>query len=222
METALRAAAATGGLVNPTLGAAIEAAGYDRGDVLLLSGSAPAGAPVPGCWQDVRVSSSMLTRPPGVELDLNGVVKALAVNDALELIVGHGFVSAGGDVATRGPTLIELPGGGSTRLLSGGMATSGSDRRRWLRGGELQHHLIDPRSGRPSDSRWSQVTVAGGSCHGADVAAKAAFLLGERGPAWLDERGLPGRFLAAGAIHCNEAWRREGLPRGREETRACS
>jgi hypothetical protein len=44
-------------------------------------------------------------------------------------------------------------------------------------------------------------------CLAADVAAKAAFLLGEDGPEWLDERGLPGRFLATGRVHENASWR---------------
>ena len=40
------------------------------------------------------------------------------------------------------------------------------------------------------------------------MAAKAAFLLGTDGPEWLDERGLPGRFVAGGAPLDNRAWRR--------------
>ncbi len=154
----------------------------------------------------------MLSRPRGVVLDLNGVVKALAVDDALALIGGDGFVAAGGDIATRGETLVALPAGGAIWLLAGGMATSGTTRRRWLRGDGLQHHLIDPATGRPSRSRWTEVTVAAGSCLAADVAAKAAFLLDERGPSWLDERGLPGRFVAGSDILVNDAWRRAEQP----------
>jgi FAD:protein FMN transferase len=101
---------------------------------------------------------------------------------------------------------VALPEGGFVRLVSGGLATSGRTKRRWLRGGTEQHHLIDPATGRPSESRWDEVTVCGRTCVAADVAAKAAFLLGDDGPAWLDERGLPGRFLADGAVHENESW----------------
>ena len=79
-------------------------------------------------------------------------------------------------------------------------------KRRWLRGGEEQHHLIDPATGRPSQSPWDEVTVCGSSCLAADVAAKAAFLHGDDGPDWLDERGLPGRFLAGGRAHENDSW----------------
>jgi thiamine biosynthesis lipoprotein len=87
------------------------------------------------------------------------------------------------------------------------MATSGPTTRRWLRDGVWHHHLIDPRTGKPSTSRWSYVTVAAGDCVGADVAAKAAFLLDAHGPDWLDERALAGRFVtASGAVVRNAAW----------------
>jgi thiamine biosynthesis lipoprotein len=141
-----------------------------------------------------------------VKLDLNGVVKARAVDAALRLIDGDGFVSAGGDVAGRGGAVIGLPGGSALTLHRGGVATSGTTRRRWRRNGRVQHHLIDPATGQPSESIWTLVTVAAASCRDADVAAKAAFLLGAEGPAWLDERGLPGRFSSAAGEFTNRAW----------------
>jgi thiamine biosynthesis lipoprotein len=114
-------------------------------------------------------------------------------------------------VAGRGGATVELPRGGSLSLLAGGLATSGTTRRHWRRQGLAQHHLIDPSTGRAAKSRWQEVTVAAGTCLGADVAAKAAFLLSEDGPGWLDERGLPGRFLDARGEVVNRAWR-ESLP----------
>ena len=172
LEVALDAAADTGGLVDPTLGRGLG---------------------------EVRLSGRMLSRPPGLSLDLNGVVKALAVDEAAATLAGAGFVSVGGDLAVRGPVDVGLPGGGAVRVVEGGLATSGTA----TRGG----HLVDPWSGRASDSPWQQVTASGASCLAADVAAKAGFLQGERGPEWLDERGVPGRFLALdGDVVENEAW----------------
>jgi thiamine biosynthesis lipoprotein ApbE len=53
------------------------------------------------------------------------------------------------------------------------------------------------------------VTVCGSTCLAADVAAKAAFLAGEAGPAWLDARRLPGRFVDGDErVVVNESWRR--------------
>ena len=62
----------------------------------------------------------------GVELDLNGVVKGLTVDDAAALLSGPGFVAAGGDLAVRGGAVAGLPGGGAIDVVSGGLATSGT------------------------------------------------------------------------------------------------
>lgn len=174
LEVALGAAPDTDGLVDPTLS---------------------------GRWREVMGDSSFLSRPPGLALDLNGVVKALAVDDAARLIDRDGFVSAGGDIAVRGPVDVALPGGGAVRVVEGGLATSGIASR--------GRHLVDPRTGRSSDSPWEQVTASGASCLAADVSAKAAFLLGDEGPRWLDERSIAGRFVRLdGEIVENESWRR--------------
>ncbi len=210
IEAALRAREQTGGLVDPTLGAALVAAGYDRDFSALEPSAEPVGtAARPGT---VELYGRVLMLGRGVQLDLNGVVKAAAVDDAVRLLDGHGFVSAGGDLATRGEVDVALPGGGAVRLVAGGLATSGRSKRRWLRAGAEQHHLIDPRSGRPARTPWEEVTVCGATCLAADVAAKAAFLLGDEGPDWLDERGLPGRFLARGRAHENASWRARVRP----------
>ena len=173
LAVALDAAADTDGLVDPTLC---------------------------GRWREVRLAGHVLSRPPGLALDLNGVVKSLAVDAAAELISDEGFVSAGGDIAVRGPVDVALPHGGAIRVLDGGLATSGTASR--------GRHVIDPRTSEPSDSPWEQVTASGSSCLAADVAAKAAFLLGVDGPAWLDEREIPGRFVAPdGEIVESSLWR---------------
>jgi len=173
LEAALDMAAETEGLVDPTLC---------------------------GRWREVVLSGWMLSRPPGLALDLNGVVKALAVDEAAATLDGPGFVSVGGDLAVQGAVDVALPAGGAIRVVSGGLATSGTASR--------GAHLMDPATGRPSESCWQQVTVSGARCLDADVAAKAGFLLGERGPAWLDDRDLPGRFVGhGGEVVENDTWR---------------
>ena len=206
LRIALHAADETEGLVHPTLGAALEAAGYTCDSASLASDPAPPARPRPS--SPVFALGRVVGLAPGVRLDLNGVVKSLATDDALALLPGEGYVAAGGDVAARGELTVALPGEGSVELRRGALATSGSVKRRWLRGGRVQHHLIDPRTGAPSESPWSQVTACGATCLAADVAAKAGFLLGDRGPLWLDRRAIPARFLARnGDITCNETWR---------------
>ena len=143
LEVALDMATETDGLVDPTLC---------------------------GRWPEVVLSGSLVSRPPGLVLDLNGVVKALAVDAAAAVLPGPGFVSVGGDLAVRGPVDVGLPGGGAIRVVAGGLATSGTASR--------GAHLVDPATRRPSESCWEQVTASGASCLHADIAAKAGFLLG--------------------------------------------
>jgi thiamine biosynthesis lipoprotein len=209
LARALAAAASTDGFVDPTLGEALEAAGYDRDFKSLKARRASVNPGPSGRWHSVRLTGTLLHRPKGLLLDLNGVVKGQTVDDAVALIAGEGFVSAGGDYAGRGSFDVALPRGGAIRVTRGGLATSGKTKRRWLRAGVWQHHLIDPRTGRPAKTPWEEVTVSAATCLQADVAAKAAFLLGDDGPAWLDRRGLAGRFLRAdGNAFLNGSWQR--------------
>ena len=172
LEVALAVADATEGLVDPTLC---------------------------GRRHEVALAGRLLARPPRLPLDLNGVVKALAVDEAAAALDGPGFVSVGGDLAVRGAVEVALPAGGAIRVVAGGLATSGTA----SRGG----HLVDPATGRASESCWEQVTASGATCLDADVAAKAGFLLGGHGPEWLDARGIPGRFVGVdGAVVENDAW----------------
>jgi thiamine biosynthesis lipoprotein len=174
IDAALDMAAETEGLVDPTLC---------------------------GRWREVALSGRILSRPPGLRLDLNGVVKALAVDEAVATLDGPGFVSVGGDLAVRGAVDVAIPAGGAIHVVAGGLATSGTASR--------GAHLVDPVTGRASKSRWEQVTASGATCLDADVAAKAGFLLGDRGPEWLDARGIPGRFVGVeGELVENGAWQR--------------
>jgi thiamine biosynthesis lipoprotein len=183
LQVALDIAAETERLVDPTLGRGLDS---------------------------VRLAGRMLMRPAELALDLNGVVKSLAVDDAVSRLDRLGFVSVGGDLAVSSPTDVALPAGGTIRVVAGGLATSGTASR--------GAHLVNTGTGRPSESCWEQVTASGATCLAADVAAKVGFLLEERGPEWLDERGIPGRFLGLdGEVVENAAW--SGATR---EVQACT
>jgi thiamine biosynthesis lipoprotein len=208
LERSLALAAETDGLVDPTVGGSLAALGYTRDFATLGDDPAPAGplVPAPG-WRSVALAGRVLRMPARCALDLNGVVKSATVDAAAALLDGDGFVSAGGDLAVRGPVAVTLPGGGAVTVVRGGIATSGTTKRRWRRAGKTHHHLIDPATARPAASPWDAVTASGVTCVAADVAARAAFLAGDDGPGWLDRRGIPGRFAAPdGTIVMNRAW----------------
>src|SRR5205823_717691 len=159
LALALRVARSTDGLVTPAVGAAVEAAGYDR-DFAQLSddGDTSEAAAVP-VVESLALRGRILLRTEPVVLDLNGVVKGRTVDDALALQRG-GWVAAGGDIATTVPVQVGLPAGGKILLREGGLATSSVAVRTWTRGGARQHHLIDPATGRAARTPWRDVTVA--------------------------------------------------------------
>ncbi len=178
VELALAAREATAGLFDPTVNDALVAAGYDRtfADVP-PDGPAPV-APRP-CGGRVRVAGSTVELDDGARLDLGGIAKGYAADRACELLapVGPCLVNAGGDIAVQGGAWpIGVTRSLTLELARGGLATTGRDRRRWRRGGEEQHHLIDPRTGAPAATRCVRITVVGDSATHAEVLAKAAFL----------------------------------------------
>jgi thiamine biosynthesis lipoprotein len=125
LALALDAASVTDGDVDPTLGRALELAGYDRDWHLLPTpgdGQAQdAGTDTPvlklralSGWRSVSLDAKTRTvrLPHGVRLDLGATAKALAADraaTAAHTASGHGvLVSLGGDIATAGPA----PAGG--------------------------------------------------------------------------------------------------------------
>ncbi|HWC40345.1 MAG TPA: FAD:protein FMN transferase [Acidimicrobiales bacterium] len=216
VETALRAARRTDGDVDPTVGKALRILGYDRdfAAVPATGRSLVRVAAVPG-WQEVELDRGrqLVTVPPGVSLDLGATAKGLAADRSARRAsddAGCGvLVSLGGDIAIAG----DPPAGGwavrvadshaagpaaageTVQVYAGGLATSSTTVRRWERGGEEVHHIVDPRTGRSAEVVWRTVSVAAANCVDANVAATAAIVRGERSPAWLRSLGLPARLV---------------------------
>ena len=188
VKLALAARERTHGRFDPTLHDALVSAGYDRTFADLDSGAAGRPAPDPLAPRGVVVRGRRVELAPGVRIDLGGIVKGYAADRCAERLapLGPCLVNAGGDLAVSAarsdgpwPVGVDLPRGELTLgLASGGLATSGRDRRRWRRAGEERHHLIDPATCRPAAGGPLTVTVAAASATEAEVAAKAIFLAG--------------------------------------------
>jgi thiamine biosynthesis lipoprotein ApbE len=237
IAVALRAARLTDGDVDPTVGAAMSAVGYDRD----FDRIPPTGPPlvvttrtVPG-WREVHLEGRSLTLPAGVELDLGATAKAWAADRSAARIsarLGCGvLVSLGGDIAVAGP---EVPEGGwrvrvqdvtgapddppagpyaLIAIRAGGLATSSTAARRWQRGGDVLHHILDPRTGRPAEPVWRTVSVAADSCADANAASTAAIIRGRDALGWLARLGLPSRLVdATGVVITVAGWPDEPVP----------
>ena len=216
ISVALAAARWTGGLVDPTVGGALIALGYDRNFVAVGTASAPAAEPepVPG-WRSVTLEGTVLGLAAGVRLDLGATAKGLGSDRAAAAAYrtcGRGglLVSLGGDIAVAG----QPPVGGwpvavadssdpdcgapdqVVRLTTGALATSSVTGRRWQRNGVPAHHIVDPRTGWPAAGPWRTVSVAAASCAEANAAATAAIVAGPDAEAWLAGTGLPSRLAA--------------------------
>ena len=192
--------AASDGLFDPSILAAVDAAGYDRsmdwpapGDVLPRLDGQPRPPAVPGL-ASLRIEAGRARLGAGIGVDPGACGKGLAADLVAEAVVQAGaagvLVSVGGDVAVRGAApddrgwgvRVTGPQDGDVALLAvtgGGVATSASWRRRWRRAdGTVAHHVIDPRTGRPATSAVVQATVLAGSAAWAEVMATTVLVGG--------------------------------------------
>jgi thiamine biosynthesis lipoprotein ApbE len=233
---ALRAARVTDGDVDPTLGTAMDAIGYDR-DFPLVAPDGPAVRlrvrAAPG-WRlvDFDETGRLLSLPAGVRLDLGATAKAWAADRYAAMIAGEldcgVLVNLGGDIAVAGPApeggwLIRIqdvsgrPGeppdgpGPVVAITGGGLATSSTAARRWRRGGDVLHHILDPRTGLPAPPVWRTVSVAAATCVDANIASTAAIIRGHSAPAWLAGLGLPARLAGEdGHVRTVAGWPADG------------
>ncbi|MDE3070162.1 MAG: FAD:protein FMN transferase [Acidobacteriota bacterium] len=172
--------------------------------------------------------------PTGVKLDLGATAKAWAADrcaDAVHRRTGTGvLVSLGGDIAAAG----EPPAGGwrvfvtddhragldapgqIVTIQGGGLATSSTTVRRWLKAGAQMHHIMDPTTGRPAGGPWRTATVLAATCVDANTASTATIAGHPDAPRWLAEAGLPARLVRRdGSVLTVAGWPGEA---GRDRT----
>jgi FAD:protein FMN transferase len=149
------------------------------------------GTAVPPLTDVLKVVPGGARLEPGTAVDLGGIAKGWIADRAAERLGDNALVSCAGDLYARGGGT-EGDGwpvgfGDRTVLLQDmGAATSGTTKRRW---GDGLHHLIDPRTGRPSASDLTEVSILADTALDAEVLAKTVLLLGSAAaPAYLGTR----------------------------------
>ncbi len=211
---ALRAYDATSHRFDPRVLRQLVALGYCRtqqfgGDPLELTDAPPRRAGGARRWRPSFRPSTREVRVGPDPVDLGGIGKGLAVRWAaarLARATDDFLVDAGGDCfcAGRGPDAdewrvgIEDPNAPGEHLAVLGVrdravATSSVRLRRWRAGGQLVHHLIDPRTGLSGGQGLLAVSVVGRDPATAEVWSKTLFLEGAAGIRAAAER----RHLAA-------------------------
>lgn len=224
--TALAAArdahARTGALYDPTILANLRALGYERS--FPFAGEPEARA-VPGPPPGLGVvgfddDDHVVVLPARVALDLGGIGKGLAADHVVDGLLARGATSAcvgmGGDVRVGGPgpdadqawdIPVEDPRDDRRAftfpLVDEALAQSSVLFRRWEVAGEVRHHLIDPRTGRPSASDVVAAVTTAPEAWLAETVAKAALVAGvAAGLELLARTGVDGWLLAAdGTAH---------------------
>jgi thiamine biosynthesis lipoprotein len=225
---ALDAARWTDGDVDPTLGNDLRRLGYDQDiarmrkqdvgkvDIEVLRTSERSIG-----WRRIQLDGSTLTVPEGFALDLGATAKAITADRAASKVaatLGCGvLVSIGGDIATSGASpfdweivVQDTPQDAAQQvsLQSGfSMATSSTQKRRWVSGGQPRHHILDPRFGVPAETVWRTASVAAETCLQANAFSTASIVRGRTAPAWLRASEISARLVGQdGRIVTTGSW----------------
>jgi thiamine biosynthesis lipoprotein len=175
---------------------------------------------------DTAIGSARLERP-GMRLDLGGIAKGYAADEALRVLRVHGLeralVTLGGEVVAGSPppgrdgwtVAVVTPGAAQAplSLRDAAVSTSG-DAEQWVEiEGRRYSHVFDPRTGRALEGRRS-VTVVAREGILADALATALSVLGpERGRAVVESySGTAALWVEGGEVEVASAgW--SALPR---------
>lgn len=211
VKLAMDVSRASSGAFDPTLGELVELWGFGMDQPRLPDSSEIKAARERAGYE--RISD--LTYGSGVIrvwLDLGGVAKGYAVDEAVRILtesgVRSGIVNAGGDLRSFGIKpgnrlwKIGVQDPDKPQELAGvlevgeiSVATSGDYQRYFEKDGIRYHHILDSTTGYPARSGIRSATVLAPDCALADALATAAFVMGpERGldllERWEDVEGI--------------------------------
>ena len=194
LEMAKDVASETDGIFDPTIGAltiGVYQFGREQGDVINIREADKAKSLVN--YRDLLINGDhVLLKKKGMMIDLGGIGKGFAVEEAVGVLknrgVNSGIVSLSGDIKVFGESVdiyIQSPYGEGTvakfKTGNGGLAisTSGSYQRFVDLDGKRYHHLVAPETGRPESDFLSLTVVTDGNSAIADAYATALFIMGK-------------------------------------------
>lgn len=196
LQRALQVSRLSNGLFDPTVGVLLIRYGFGRSDTLHLMSEAERHSLLPLVhYENIRLrGDSVRFAIDGLTLDLGGIAKGYAVDEAMNMLQARGItdaqIDAGGDLVTISSPLtagrrhiyIRHPRDrekffGRFRMDTGTVATSGDYERFFMYNGERFHHLLDPRTGLPARLCRS-VTIRASDPTLADGLSTAVFILG--------------------------------------------
>lgn len=190
----------TEGLFNPTILPALEKEGYVKSkhegfissDVLHTNDS-----PILSLGNIEADKETLTVDTHGARLDFGGIGKGHIIDQVALFLRSQGyyhfFVDAGGDLYVGGKNqekkypywAVDIenpkyPDQSLATLTLSDMAatTSGINRRHWINGIHMKHHIIDPRTGKSALTDLVSVTVIAHETALADVLAKSILILG--------------------------------------------
>jgi thiamine biosynthesis lipoprotein len=195
------------GLFDITSGVLRKAWTFDGGNRVPGQAEIDALLPFVG-WSKVHWVRPVITLPAGMQIDLGGIGKEYAVDQAAQLAAqitsAAVLVNFGGDLAvTRsrdgdrawrvGIESIDAAVRTAAKLVdlaAGALSTSGDTYRYVESGGRRLSHILNPRTGWPVSGAPSSVTVAAPTCTNAGMLTTLAMLRGPGAEAFLEAEGV--------------------------------
>ncbi len=195
LEAALTYYNKTGGLFDITIEPVMEAWGFPSQNYRVPSSDELSALLAHVDASQISLEGNHVTLPSDIRLDLGGIAKGFTSSRVMDIFrqsgVVSGIISLGGNVQALGAK----PDGSAWRVgiidprdLNSNFAvveitdeaviTSGAYQRYFEQDGKHYHHIIDPRTGYPSDSGLSSVTIISKDGTQADALSTSLFIMG--------------------------------------------
>ncbi len=148
-------------------------------------------------FENIEVDGEYVTKPENSSIDLGGIAKGYVADRVSEIIKNSGVSSAlinlGGMITTVGKSSsndkdywrvgVQYPSENDSYFFTfdvneTSVSTTGAYQRYFEEESGVYHHIIDPKTGKPSDSNVSSVTVVGESGVKCDALSTAFYVMG--------------------------------------------